>query len=163
MADKNETTLPSNYAGTVKVTVRERDYFVHMSAPMPMMPLEDLEKALRLNRQVLKDCQEEMRQMFVREAFEYAAPWAVNYDSPTQNAIQAHINIGMLIPLINMKGGDARFDKPETLNVQTRLELMRNTAEKAVFMEHHLNRPNTINTAFGITIILLLLLSLSLV
>lgn len=150
--------LPSNYAGTVKVTVRERDYYVHITAPMPMMPLDDLEKALKHNRSVIKKSQEELRHMFIQEAFEYAAPWQINYDSPTQDAIQAHININMLIPLINMKGGEASFEKPETLNVQTRLELMRTIAEKSAMIEHHMERPNTVNTAFAITAILLLLL-----
>lgn len=155
--------LPSNYAGTVKVTVRERDYYVHMTAPMPMMPLNDLETALDNNRAIIKKSQEELREMFIMEAFKYAAPWQINYEGPTQNAIQAHININMLIPLINMKGGAASFDKPETLNVQSRLELMRTIAEKSVLMEHHLNRPNSINTAFAVTAVLLLLLSLSLI
>jgi hypothetical protein len=69
----------------------------------------------------------------------------------------------MLIPLINLKGGKATYEKPETLNVQTRLELMRNTAEKAVFMDHHMNKHNTVNAAFGITLVVLLLLSLTLI
>ncbi len=155
--------LPTNYAGTVRVTVRGRDYYVHMTAPMPMMPLDDLEKALENNRAIIKKSQDELRKMFIMEAFEYAAPWQVNYDSPTQDAIQAHININMLIPLINMKGGKATFEKPETLNVQTRLETMRTVAEKTVFMEQHMTRPNTVNTAFAVTAILLLLLSLSLI
>jgi hypothetical protein len=155
--------LPTNYAGTVKVTVRERDYYVHMTAPMPMMPLDDLKTALDINREIIKQSQDQLREMFIKEAFEYAAPWQVNYDAPIQNAIQAHININMLIPLINMKGGKASFEKPETLNVQTRIETMRTVAEKTVFMEHHMARPNTVNTAFAVTVILLLLLSLSLI
>ena len=163
MADKKEITLPGNYAGTIRVSVRERDYYVHMSAPVPMMALDDLEKALQRNRQILQDSQEQMRQMFLHEAFEYAAPWAVDYESPTQDAIQAHLNINMLIPLINMKGGYATYEKPETLNVQTRLELMRNTAEKAVFADQLMGKHNTVNAALGITLILLLLLSLTLV
>lgn len=163
MADKKETTLPNNYAGTIKVTVRERDYYVHISAPMPMMPLDDLEKALKHNREILKNSQEKMREMFLLEAFEYAAPWAVNYESPTQDAIQAHININMLVPLINLKGGMVGFEKPDTLNVQARVELMRNTAEKTVFMERHMNQPNSVNTAFAVSLILLLLLSLTLI
>jgi len=163
MADKKEATLPNNYAGTIKVTVRGRDYYVHISAPMPMMPLDDLEKALQHNREILKNSQKKMREMFLLEAFEYAAPWAVNYESPTQDAIQAHININMLIPLINLKGGMVGFEKPDTLNVQARLELMRNTAEKAVFMERHMNQPNSVNTAFVVSLILLLLLSLTLI
>ena len=163
MADNNPIALPNNYAGTVKVTIRECDYYVHMSAPMPMMPLDDLEKALKVNRQLIKDSQEKMREMFLLEAFEYAAPWAVDYESPTQDAIQAHLNISMLIPLINLKGGKETYEKPETLNVQTRLELMRNTAEKAVFMDRHMNKYNTVNAAFGITLVVLLLLSLTLI
>lgn len=160
MADEIKT-LPTNYAGTVKVTVRGRDYYVHMSAPLPMMALEDLEKALESNRETMRTSQKAMREMFEKEAFEYAAPWQVNYESPTQNAIQAHLNISMLVPLINMKGGQASFDKPETLNVQTRLELMRTTAEKAAFMEQLQVKHNSVNTAFAISLVLLLLLSLT--
>lgn len=159
MGEKKETVLPGNYAGTIKVTVRDRDYYVHTSAPMPMMPLEDLEKALENNRSILKTSQQQMRENFVKEAFEYAAPWLVNYDSPTQDAIQAHLNINMLIPLINLKGGQANFEKPETLNVQTRMELMRNIAEKSVFMDQ-LSAHNHVHTAIAMSFVLVVLLAL---
>lgn len=162
MGEKKEPTLPGNYAGTIKVTIRGRDYYVHSSAPMPMMPLDDLVKALDVNRTILKSCQEKMRDNFFKEAFEYAAPWLLNYDGPTQDAIQAHLNINMLIPLINLKGGEAHFEKPETLNVQTRVELMRNIAEKSVFMDRMMNQ-NTMNTAVAVTFIMTMLLALILV
>lgn len=162
MADKQDNALPSNYAGTVKVTVRERDYYVHISAPMPMMPLADLEAGLQRNREIIQESQAKLRDNFIKEAFEYAPPWLVNYDSAVQDAIQAHININMLIPLINLKGGSANFEKPETLHVQTRLELMRNIAEKTVFMDRMLHH-NSANTAMGISLVLLLLLALTLV
>jgi hypothetical protein len=158
MADEKNTE-PSNYAGTVKVNVRGRDYYVHISPPMPMMSLEDLQKGLERNRAIIKASQEKMRDMFVMEAFEYAAPWLLNYDSPTQDAIQAHINISMLVPLINLKGGVANFDKPETFPVKQRLEIMRNVAEKSVFMDRIMTN-NTMNTAVTMTFILVVLLSL---
>lgn len=83
-----------------------------------MTSLAELELALKHNRDIIKTSQDKMREAFIMEAFEYVAPWALNYDTPTQDAIQAHLNINMLIPLINIKGGNASFDKPETFPVQ---------------------------------------------
>lgn len=159
MADEKKDTEPSNYAGTVKVNIRGRDYYVHISAPMPMMSLDDLLKGLERNRAIIKASQEKMRDTFVMEAFEYAAPWLLNYDSPTQDAIQAHININMLVPLINLKGGNANFEKPETFPVKQRVELMRNVAEKSVFMDRMLHQ-NTMSTAITMTFMLVVVLGL---
>ncbi len=158
MADANNTE-PSNYIGTVKVNVRGRDYYVHISAPLPMMSLEDLQNGLARNRAIIKASQEKMRDTFIMEAFEYAAPWLLNYDSPTQDAIQAHLNINVLVPLINLKGGVAHFDKPETFHVKQRVEIMRNVAEKSVFMDRMMTH-NTMHTAIIMTSILVVLLSL---
>ncbi len=162
MGETKKDTGPSTYAGTVRVNVRGREYIVHTSAPLPMMALADLEAGLKRNREMIKDCQERMREVFIMEAFEYAAPWVLNYDSPTQDAIQAHININLLIPLINLKGGQASFEKPETLPVQQRLEIMRNVAEKSVFMERMVKQ-NDVHTAITITFVLVILLALVLV
>ena len=162
MGDAKKDTGPSSYVGTVKVTVRGREYFVHTSAPLPMTSLAELELALKHNRDIIKTSQDKMREAFMMEAFEYAAPWALNYDTPTQDAIQAHLNINMLIPLINIKGGNASFDKPETFPVQQRLEIMRNVAEKSVFMEHMLKQNDT-NAAILLTFALVILLSLVLI
>lgn len=158
MADEKNTE-PSNYAGTVKIAVRGRDYYVHMSPPMPMMGLDDLVKGLERNRAIIKASQDKMRDTFVMEAFEYAAPWTLNYDGPTQDAIQAHINISMLVPLINLKGGTANFEKPETFPVKQRIEMMRNVAEKSVFMDRIMNH-NTMNAALAMTFMLAVFLSL---
>ncbi|MGB5599472.1 MAG: hypothetical protein WBM66_12200 [Thiothrix litoralis] len=162
MADEKKDTEPSNYTGTVKVNIRGRDYYVHISAPMPMMSLEDLQKGLERNRAIIKASQEKMRDTFIMEAFEYAAPWLLNYDSPTQDALQAHLNINMLIPLINLKGGSASFEKPETFPVKQRLEMMRNVAEKSVFMDRLMTH-NTMNAAVTMTFVLVVLLSLVLI
>lgn len=142
------------------MTVRGREYYVHMTAPMPMMPIDDLKQALIRNREIIKQSQDKLRDNFIKEAFEFAPPWLVNYDAPMQDAIQAHININMLIPLINLKGGEAHFEKPETLNVQARMELMRNIAEKTVFMDRMMKH-NSANTAMSISLVLLLLLTLT--
>ncbi len=155
-------TGPSNYAGTVKVTVRGREYIMHTSAPLPASNLADLEAGLVRNRIILQEAQNQLRDMFELEAFEYAAPALINYDTPTQDAILAHINISMLIPLINLKGGNASFTKPETLPVQQRLEMMRNVAERSVFNEHLMQR-NDVHTALWFTFGLMVLLSLVLV
>ncbi|WGZ94710.1 MAG: hypothetical protein QJT81_01585 [Candidatus Thiothrix putei] len=159
MADEKKDTEPSNYAGTVKVNIRGRDYYVHISAPMPMMSLDDLLKGLERNRAIIKASQEKMRDTFIMEAFEYAAPWLLNYDGPTQDAIQAHIHINMLVPLINLKGGNANFEKPETFPVKQRVELMRNVAEKSVFMDRMLHQ-NTMSTAITMTFMLVVVLGL---
>ena len=155
-------TEPSNYAGTVKVTIRGREYMIHTSAPLPASSLTDLEEGLARNRAILREAQDKMRDMFELEAFEYAAPTMINYDTPTQDAITAHINVTMLIPLINLKGGKASFEKVETLPVQQRIEIMRNVAEKSVFNEH-LMQHNNVHAAFLITFCLVVLLSLVLI
>ena len=157
--DKKE---PSTYTGTIKVNIRGKDYYVHSSAPLPMMNLADLEEGLQRNRLIIQSAQERIRQAFIQEAIEFAAPWQINYDSPIQDAIQAHLNINMLIPLINLKGGQAVFEKLETFPVQQRVELMRNLAERSVFMQE-LVPYNTINRSLIITLVLMLVLALVLV
>ena len=54
-------TGPSNYAGTVKVTVRGREYVMHTSAPLPASSLADLEAGLVRNRIILQEAQNQLR------------------------------------------------------------------------------------------------------
>lgn len=108
-------TMDNDKKNLVPIPVRlksifgAKDYYVHSSAPLPMMNLADLEEGLQRNRLIIQSAQERIRQAFIQEAIEFAAPWQINYDSPIQDAIQAHLNINMLIPLINLKGGQAVF------------------------------------------------------
>ncbi len=125
---------PTAYVGTVKVNIHGKDYFVHITPPPPGLPVEELKKALDRNREILKQSQEAFRKASEDQHIRYIPLARINYETPTQNAIMAHLHISILIPLINMRGGDASFDKPETLPAKTRIEFMRTTAEKSAQM-----------------------------
>ncbi|MEZ5535111.1 MAG: hypothetical protein R3F02_05740 [Thiolinea sp.] len=138
--EKQEEVQPTAYVGTVKVNIRGKDHYVHISPPPMGATLEDLEVALKKNREMIDISQAEMKQAFVDQVFLFKPPMQVNYDTPTQNAIMAHLNINILIPLINIRGGTASFAKPETFHVKQRVEIMRNVAERMAHMErqtHH--------------------------
>lgn len=134
---KKEDIQPTAYVGTIKVNIRDKDYYVHTSQPPMGATLGDLEKALDQNRELLEDSQQRMKQAFVDQVYNFMPPMKVNYDSPTQDAIMAHLNINILIPLINIRGGKAKFSKQETFHVKVRVELMRKIAERLAHMERH--------------------------
>lgn len=135
MGDEKKEVQPTAYVGTVKVSIRDKDHYVHVSPPPMGATLEDLENALQKNRALIDACQQEMKQAFINQVYLFKPPMQVNYDSPTQNAIMAHLNINILIPLINIRGGTASFAKPETFHVKQRVEIMRNAAERMAHME----------------------------
>ncbi|CAA6799996.1 MAG: Unknown protein [uncultured Thiotrichaceae bacterium] len=137
MGVEKDEVQPTAYLGTVKVNIRDKDHYVHTSAPPMGATLDDLEKALLHNRAIIDDCQKRMKEAYVNQVYEFKPPMLVNYDSPTQDAIMAHININILIPLINVRGGKASFAKPETFHVKQRVEIMRNAAERMAHMERH--------------------------
>ena len=115
--------------GTVEAKVKGKTYRVQISPPGPMIQLEDLETALISNREQLREANEAIKATFRREVFDQPAPWLLDYDSPTQQAIIAHLNISVLIPIINIKGGDAKFNKLETWPVEQHIALMYKKAE----------------------------------
>lgn len=137
MGVEKEEVQPTAYVGTVKVNIRDKDHYVHTSTPPMGATMEDLERALQSNRAMIDDCQARMKEAYVDQVYKFKPLMLVNYDSPTQDAIMAHININILIPLINVRGGNASFAKAETFHVKQRVEIMRNAAERMAHMERH--------------------------
>jgi len=124
-------------ADIVEVTVAGATYTVQTTAPPPPLPLADLEKALVANRNHIKQAAADIKAATKKELIDRAPPAKINYASPTHLAIMAHLNINTLIPIINIKGGSATFEKPETFPVEKRVTAMHNVAKKQVLMENY--------------------------
>ncbi len=123
--------------GLVEVEVKGKTYAVQISPPGPMIQLEDLEKALETNRKQLDIANEGIIAEYRKDVFEQPPPWLQNYETPTQQAIIAHLNINVLIPIIQMKGGNAEFSKLETFSVEQRIGVLYKKAEMKVLNDFH--------------------------
>lgn len=159
---KDNTLQPTAYVGTVKVNILGKDYLVHTSTPPMGASVEELERALKHNREIINQSQEALKNAFIDQIYLYKPPPLVNFDSPTQMAIMAHLNISILIPLINIRGGNAQFEKAETFHVKMRVEIMRNAAERLAHMERQ-KKANPVESAVMIVVVLGLVMSVLLV
>lgn len=136
MSDDNK---PVGLLGTIHIPIKvqrgpdakEEAFSCQISAPGPMTAVDDLEKALLRNRELLDECQKDMTTNLEKDYFDRAPPWLLDYNSPVQNALMARFNINILIPLINMKGGTARFTKIESMPVKKHIEILMAKADKA--------------------------------
>jgi len=64
------------------------------------------------------------------------------YRTATKNALVARANIDVLIPLINMRGGDAEYEgSGEGLPIEQHVKQLRQTAEKLVDKELFVEEP----------------------
>ena len=125
-------------AEIAEVTVAGKLYKVQLSGPPPpMIAVADLERALDTNREHIRQATIAIKATTKQEFIDRALPKQLNYLGPTQLAIMAHLNINMLIPIINIKGGHATFEKPETLSVEQRVNAIHNVAKKQVLMENY--------------------------
>jgi cell division protein ZapA (FtsZ GTPase activity inhibitor) len=125
-------------ADIVEVTVAGKLYKVQLSGPPPpMIAVADLEKALETNREHIRQATIAIKATTKQELIDRALPKKLNYVGPTHLAIMAHLNINMLIPIINIKGGHATFEKPETFPVEQRINGIHNVAKKQVLMENY--------------------------
>lgn len=125
--------------GTIQVPIKykasgdevEKNFSIHVSPPGPKEDLETLEKALEQNRALLNQCQKDMCENMKKDFFEYQPPWLLNYEGPIQTAVMARHNINVLIPLVNIKGGSAKYSKIESMPVKNHVEKLMFKAEKA--------------------------------
>jgi hypothetical protein len=136
MSDDNK---PVGLLGTIHIPIKvqrdpnakEEEFSCQITAPGPMAKVEELEKALVRNRELLAESQKDMIANLEKDYFDRAPPWLLDYNSPIQNALTARFNINVLIPLINMKGGTAKFTKIESMPVKKHIEKLMVKAEKA--------------------------------
>jgi hypothetical protein len=65
-----------------------------------------------------------------------------DYRTATKNALVARANIDVLIPLINMRGGDAEYEgSGEGLPIEEHVEELRNIAENVIDAEYYVPPP----------------------
>lgn len=150
-----DSTNPKTMAGPVIVNIKGTEFMVQTTTPGPMVPIEDLEKSLEKNRQLIVESQEKMKKMVIDEYYNHAPPWKINYLSPTKDAIMAHLNINILVPIINLRGGRANFTKLEAMSVQKHVEVLRNKAEKMVLMKGDPNQ-TTANYYYAFVVMIII-------
>lgn len=156
---------PVSLIGTIHIPIKiqgdEKKFDCHISAPGPMAPVEELEKALQRNRDLLDECQKEIAENLRKEHFDREPPWKLNYEGAVLNALVARLNINVLIPLINIKGGKAKFTKIETMPVNKHVEKLMAKAEKVVFfVEPEKNRKGSMKSAILVTAVVAIFVSL---
>ncbi|HPE61134.1 MAG: hypothetical protein KDI15_12980 [Thiothrix sp.] len=118
--------------GTLWISIQNRAYGIRLSQPPPSTSIDELIQALERNRQLIGNSQQRMQaacQEKYREPDPGRLPPVIDLESPTQDALMAHLHIQILIPLINIRGGEASFNRAETLSAQDRVEQMRRLAE----------------------------------
>ena len=142
-----DTEKPIPLIGTIHIPIKysgmETWFHCQISAPPPMTPIEDLEKFLTSNRRLLDEAQEDMITNYYNDLFLHKAPGKLNYEGPIQDALVARFNINILIPLINIKGGTAKFTKLESMPVNKHIEKMMFVAEKTMFLRHENTNTHT--------------------
>ncbi len=127
--DKHESySLPVTVSGSgsANFKIKGEEYQVTVIRPSPSVSVHELQQSLESNREMLKQS---------AKAMEILKPCKKKVDdlgSPTRNALLARANIDLLVPLINMKGGDARFEGKEALLIEKHIEKLRDDAAKKV-------------------------------
>ena len=118
--------------GILWISVQNRAYGIRLSQPPPSARVEELVKALERNRRLIGASQQRMNAACLeryRDSGPDQLPPVIDLESPTQDALMAHLHIQILITLINIQGGEASFNRAETLSAQERVEQMRRLAE----------------------------------
>ena len=127
--EKQESyTLPVTVSGSgsANFKIKGDEYQITVIRPSPSVSAHELSQSLISNRKMLKQSAKDM---------EILKPCKKKVDdllSPTRNALLARANIDLLVPLINMKGGEAKFEGKEALLIEKHIEKLRADAEKKV-------------------------------
>ena len=128
-SDKQDTyTLPVTVSGggSSYFKIKNEEYQVTVVRPSPSVSAVELKISLERNRKMLAQSAKDM------EKLKPCKKKVDDLSSPTRNALLARANIDLLVPLINMKGGEARFEGKEALLIEKHIEKIRDDAAKKV-------------------------------
>ena len=139
----NVTVISAN--GSQKIYIRDVEYNLRVSKPAHGVGVAELKRSLDRNREMLATNFEKMESIY-RHFRTNTDPLVMEhegaYRTATKNALVARANIDVLIPLINIKGGDAEYEGDEEgLPIEEHIEQLRFDAEDMVDWELGLNAP----------------------
>lgn len=134
MAEKSSSDKQEGYSlpvtlsgsGSANYKIKGDDYQVNTMRPSPGVSVHELIISLGRNREMLEQSAKDMLKL---------KPCKKKVDdllSPTRNALLARANIDLLIPLINIKGGEASYKGKEALLIEKHIEKLRDDAAKKV-------------------------------
>lgn len=144
---------PIPLSGSIAININQKMYQVHISPPGPMVALEDLTTSLEHNRKRLAELEEALLNEYKREYYEYAPPWMLNYDALIQNALVARLNINILVPMINMKGGKAEFSKFESWTVKQHIEFLISKSQRLAAMSRIPHGVTSVPSAIALSLL----------
>lgn len=148
---EEEVIITSNGISTV---IRDQEYSVRLTRPAHGVAIHQLQDSLKRNRVLLNKSEEDMYNTFVKNIESNKAhnqmiadaklpipkkpldDWNEKLFRPsTQNALVARANIDLLIPLINMRGGDAEYIGEEALPINEHINRLLDTYESHASIE----------------------------
>jgi hypothetical protein len=153
MADEKPVSLFGTVRIWIEVQGKEQEFQLQISPPAMMASAEELEIALKNNREILADSAKEMVENLKKDYFEQLPPWKLNYDGPIQNALMARLNINVLIPLINIKGGHAKYTKQESWPVKKHIEWLQNKKGQKAALESQIEKAAPFSYAFALSML----------
>ena len=133
----NVTVISAN--GSVKVYVRDVEYNLRLMKPAHGVGVSELKRSLERNREMMGQSFQKMMDI-CRNFRVNPNPLLIEtegaYRTATKNALVARANIDVLIPLINIRGGDAEYEGAgEGLPIEQHVEQLRRKAELVVDLE----------------------------
>lgn len=136
--EKNNVTVISAN-GSIKVYVRNVEYNLRQMKPAHGVGVSELKRSLERNREMMEQSFDKMVGIY-RNFRVNPNPLVIEsesaYRTATKNALVARANIDVLIPLINIRGGDAEYEGVgEGLPIEQHVEQLRRKAELVVDLE----------------------------